>query len=275
MPRNRRRITSVTFRRFKERHASLSTLYWTHILCAKGVEKQLQGCDAKSWSVAALGIEMDPNEFGCDVATALSSIEGYLDTCRLHILAISLAQLESFLKEFAFCVAKIRDVSPEIGQLSPMAEAMAAPIRDVDSLPGPLKYSQHFFGVDIDAEIKQLTGAYNYRCAAVHNGGYATQRALKKLGRGGIRLNDKLAVSWADLKPILAAEHHVADLIDLKWSGKELHRAECELELKHLQESKLLPPRSEVWGCLDKSGFRLPTKTERDKIAKYFYNRDK
>lgn len=271
MQRDRPRPTSVIFRRFKIRHASLSTLYWTHVLCAKSVEKQLHGCETKTWSVAALGLKLKAEEYGCDVASTLSAFEGYLNTCRLHILAISLAQLESFLKEIAFCVARIRDESPQIGQLSPMASALVEPILGVDSLPGPLEYSHHFFGVEIKAETELLSAAYQYRCAAVHNGGYATNRTLKKLGRGELRLNDKLSISWAKLKPILTAVHRVADLIDLKWSNRELHTAECELELKHLQESKRLPRKSEVWQALHKAGFRLPTKTDREKIANHFY----
>lgn len=266
------RKTSVAFRRFNRRHAALSSHYWMHVLGTEVIKKNLKGADPKDFAISALGVSMKQQEFGYDVRGTLESLDEYLNTSRLHILAICLAQLEAFLKEITYCVARLRDPSPRIGSLSPMAEAMAKPILKVDSLPKPLKYAESFLDVSIGPQIKTLKGAYNYRCAAVHNGGYATPRTRKELGRADLSLHQKLSLTWAELKPILVAAHEVADRIDMRWSNKGIHLIECEFELSHLKDLKKLPNRDQVWGVLEKAGFKLPSKTERAAIESFFYN---
>ena len=267
------RKTSVAFRRFNRRHSNLSTHYWTHVLSAKTIEKQLKGHEPKEWAVTALGVSMKEQEYGFNVAMTVSSMDEFMNTTRLHILAICLAQLESFIKDMAYCVARLRDPDPRIGGLSPMAEAMAKPILGVDSLPGPLEYSESFFEVELKDEIKTLNKAYAYRCAAVHNGGYATPKAHKRLGRGDLILNQKISIKWVELKPILLATFDVANRIDLKWGSKALGAIECEVELANIKSFTKLPNRNKVWAVLADAGFRLPHKTEREKIAAFFYSK--
>jgi hypothetical protein len=270
---NPQRKTSVAFRRFNRRHASLSSHYWTHVLGTEAIKNDLKTANPNDLAISVLGAAMKQEQYGFDVATTLASLDEYLNTSRLHILAICLAQLEGFLKEFAYCVARIRDPSPRIGSLSPMAAAMAKPILGVDSLPGPLEFSQDFFEVALADEIKILSKAYDYRCAAVHNGGYATAKAHKRLGRGDLNLNQRLSITWSQLQPILAAAFGVADKIDMKWGRTEVHTIECEVELENLKSHKKLPNRNKVWAGLANAGFRLPSKSGRAKIAAFYYTK--
>ena len=216
---------------------------------------------------------MKQQEIGFDVSSTLDSLDDYLNTSRVHILAICLAQLEAFLKEIAYCVARLRDPSPRIGSLSLVAEAMAKPILGVDSLPGPLDYSESFLDVSIESQIKILKSAYKYRCAAVHNGGYATPRTRKELGRADLLLHQKLSFTWAELKPILHAAFEVADRIDERWSTKGIHCIECEIELAHQKSFNKLPDRKKVWGVLGSEGFKLPSRQERERIAAFIYSK--
>jgi hypothetical protein len=265
------RETSISFRRFNRRHASLSSHYWTHVLGTEAIKKNLKGANPTDLAVDALELPMKQQEFGFDVGRTLTSIDDYLNTSRLHILTICLAQLEAFLKEISYCVARIRDPSPRIGGLSPMANAMAKPILGVDSLPGPLDYSESFLDVNLASQVKILKTAYKYRCAAVHNGGYATPRTRKDLGRPDLLPHQKLSFKWSELKPILAAAYEVADLIDQRWSGSGIYIIECEVELDHLKRINKLPNRDKVWGILADAGFKLPPKPNRERIASFYY----
>jgi hypothetical protein len=87
------RATSVTFRRFNRRHASLSSHYWSHVLGTESVKKALKGAPPNDLTVIALGLPMKQQEYGFNVTSTLDSIDDYLNTARLHILAICLAQL--------------------------------------------------------------------------------------------------------------------------------------------------------------------------------------
>ena len=266
------RKTSVSFRRFNRHHASLSTVYWTHKLGALTIQKHLINTDLSKWSVATLGVSLQESQFAFSAGATLDSLDGYLDTCRLHILAICLAHLESFLKDAAYCVAKVRDPHPIDFDLSPVAKALVAPILEVDSLPRPLEYAKHLFEINIDNEASAIAKAYAYRCALVHNGGYATKKALKNLDRKDLRLHEKLSISWEELKGIMAAVHSVAEKIDSKWCRSDFQLAECERELGHLRHSRHFPKKaSDLWQYIHDQGFRLPPKVKRSAWERQLY----
>lgn len=267
----RHRRTTIAFRRFKKRHAELSTIYWSHFVGARLVEKHLKNVPGDALACDVLSIPVKQEQFGFSASDALGRMPTYLDTCRLHILSICLAQLESYIKEMAYLAAAKLDPRPQSRGLSPLAAEMASAILEVDSLARSLCFAETLFETSLSPERAKIERAYKLRCAAVHTGGYVTRRNVKDLGIANLKLHERITLSWSQLKADMEAACNIADKIDRATASTQVFEIEARRELDNLRVVGALPPRVSVWSHLANAGFHLPSKRVRVEIEKSVY----
>jgi hypothetical protein len=251
----------------------LSTIYWSHLVGARLVEKHLKDVPGDTLACTALSIPVKQEQFGFSASDALSRVPAYLDTSRLHILSVCLAQLESYIKEMAYLAAARLDPRPQSHGLSPLAAKMASAILEVDSLTRCLCFAETLFETCLSPERAKIERAYKLRCATVHTGGYVTRRNVKELGIANLKLHDQIALSWPQLKEDMEAVCSLADKIDRALASTQVFEIEARRELDNLRASSALPPRMTVWSYLADEGFHLPSKRARAEIEMSVYER--
>ena len=258
----------LCFIRFRDKHTELNEIYWQHVIGSKTVIRALQGIEGSKSAVESLGISTTKQEYGLSVQETIDRADAYLNRARLHILAICCANLESFLHEAAFCYILSLGHKANPGKLTVVGEALGSPILDYNSLPRPLEYSKHLFGVDFGDRDQVIKRAYKLRCAVVHNGGVVLARTKKELKSAQLALNSKLEYSWGELKSVLEAVYEVAAIIEGKINTRTLRLLEVEREYAMLFEAgEIKNPRS-FWTYLHELGSFLPNKNERKEIIK-------
>jgi len=262
---------TLSLLRFRNKHSELSRIYWTHVIGAQTVEKHLSGVPDSTLAISALKIPTTQAQYGYNAKDTKDWIADYLGRSRLHILAICSANLEAFLKQitFAYVASLGHKLSP--GKLSPVGEALAAPVLEYDSLPVPLEYCQELFQVDFSESLILWKRAYKIRCALVHNGGVVTARTAKDLGIANLRLHDHLTYTWDDLKADLNGAYHIANTISKKVNKYSLRFEEIEHELVSLKAMGALPAKEKLWTSFHDEGAPLPKKSDRPQLIRYCY----
>lgn len=239
---------TLAYQRFISKHYELNRLYWTQVLGSQALIDKLKEKPEDELTIALVLPEVPKTRHLHSVGETREWTNEYLRRSRLHLLIISAANLETYLKEITFWyTADLGHMDAETLRLTPVGQAIAKPILGRASLPEPLKYAEVFFEVEFGKDLWHWQRYYKLRSAAAHNGGVVTARTLKELPDLKADLHEPLGLEWDELKEALAATERIAKKIDQKVSTRTLRLVEVEKELRGLAAIDKLPEREELW----------------------------
>ena len=245
---------SLAFKRFRKKHYELNRLYWTQVLSHKALLQALENEAEDRITAEVLAPDLPSNKHLHTVAQTRHWAKEYLNRSRLHLLVISAANLETYLKEITFWHLYVGGygVKNEF-KLNAMGKAISSPILSRSSLPQPLKYAQALFDIDFGQNLAAWQRYYKLRSAAAHNGGIVTARTLQEIPDIKVPLHQSLGLDWSELKDAFAKAEQIAKIIDQQASNARLRREEVRRELIALRKVKQLPPKEDLWQYVHKN----------------------
>jgi len=265
----------LAFYRFREKHSTLSTTYWTHVVGVEAMRKLFANLPSKGIVVKELNIPVRPEAFGFDVKTATYWLEEYMNRCRLHLLAICAANLESFLKESARAHVACLGYVERPGKLTELGNAIGRPIIRQSKIPDMLDYAEHLFNVNYGSSKDQWKAAYKVRCMLVHTGTFSGMAKSSSAPRQSKKSTASQIpeYSWEQLKGDLHAAFEIAERTNALLGRPAFRLHEIGFELRDLKELGQIPALKDVWHYFHTLGMTLPSKRERRAIDLEFYGR--
>lgn len=265
--------SSVTFRRFRNRHTELGKVHWTHQLGADLITSQLKSeTDDSKMAAATLPASFKSNMLPLSVREMRTWMDDYVARSRLHLLLVCAANLEYYLHEVTVLHLLSMGYRKKDGTLSAVGDALGKPIIGRASLPEPLKYAEEFFGVSYGTHRTTWDRSYKLRCAVAHSGGAVSLRTIRELPDLKVDLHDILGMSWNDLRESLNAADQIATVTDQKVSTPALRTEEAHFELRLMKKSGTLPPRAKVWEHLSNAfSIRRISRPDKALIEKDIY----
>lgn len=264
--------SSLCFRRFRTKHTELSRLYWGSVLAQEATNKVIAGAAPTDHVANVVGASFPVGMFSTRVADYATEAAEMLERSRLHLLVVCSANVEAYLQEITFAHLASKGYAPTHLKLDPVGAAIGAPILNRASLPDPLAYAEHLYGIDLGQPKKDWDHFYKLRCALAHNGGVVTSRTLKEIPSLGLPLNTLIGLSWAELFKALSAADQLVEAIDKSVRCQALKRAEIARELAYLKEAKRLPKFKDVWKFLhEEFGLTNIKQPFRDFVQAEFY----
>lgn len=220
--------------------------------------------------VDSLGCSFDRKMHPKKVSETINWIPQYLERNRLHILIITSASLEAYLKDITFNFiasqgyVKAPGNNYDLLKLNEIGEAMGSPILNKSSIPEPLKFAEKLFEIDYGNRKTIWNKAYKLRCTAAHNGGMAMPETLNQIPDLSIPEFEMIGLTWDELRKSMNAADEIVALTDNKIASYEITAIEAEQMLRILKKKGRLPVRKHLWSFMH-SEFSIQVKRS-DKI---------
>jgi hypothetical protein len=239
---------SLSFQRFRRKHYELNRLYWTQNISHHALLSTIDNLNDVDVVIEKIMPDVPSKLHRHTVGETKQWSTEYLNRLRLHLLVVCSANLENYLHDITFWhLATAGYYDEKTNCLTAVGKALGQPILGRASLPEPLKYAQHLFGISLGGDLTEWNIAYKYRCAAAHNGGIVNARTLKELPTLKNSLHQMIGLEWVQLKKHLGSAEKIAKIIDNKVSNKDLRLLEIRRELLDLKQINQLPPKSQLW----------------------------
>lgn len=262
--------TTLAFRRFRKKLEDLSRIYWTHQMGADSIMKHAVAANSNDFIVDLLGCSFDRKMHPKKVSETIDWIPKYLERNRLHILIVTSASLEAYLKDAAFnyIASKGYHTTPssssDLLRLNEIGQALGSPILSKSSIPEPLKFAEKLFDIDYGTRKAIWTRAYKLRCTAAHNGGMVMPDTKDQLPDLSIPEFEMIGIDWEELRKCMNAADEIVALTDHKIASYEIELIETEQTLRILKKKNRLPLRKDLWAFMhDEFSFHVKRK---DKI---------
>lgn len=259
--------TTLAFRRFREKLHELSRIYWTHIMGAESILNHARSADPNDYIVDSIGCSFDMKMHPKKVSETFDWIPQYLDRIRLHILIITAASLEAYLKDITFNYiassgyVKRPKSSTELLKLNEIGEAMGSPILSKSSIPEPLKFAEKLFDVSFANRKTIWNKSYKLRCVVAHNGGMVMPKTLRQIPDLSIPEFEMIGIDWNELRKSMNAADEIVAIIDSTVSSYKIQVIETEQILRILKNRNQLPLRKKVWSFMhDEFSLRVKNK---------------
>lgn len=237
-------ISSVAFREFRKEHTALSRLYWTFRFTQAAAEGP---CDAALGDLRslpeALGLEqkIKPSMFPVRASDLASTITSAENTLMLLLIVMCCANLEEYLKLAAevHVLAQGHHETGTAATLTPVGQAVLAPIARSSTVPDMVKYAEALFDQRLGVELETLRRAYRVRCAMAHSGGIATPKVVKAVPTLKLKVGAPITLDWPFLFETLKATDDVCSKIDQAAMSKLARSFEARrIALERLRETK-------------------------------------
>jgi hypothetical protein len=264
-------VSTVAFRRFREKHGNLSRIYWTWQL---GIDATLKA--------ASSGVSTD---FVTDVVRPKFTRAMLPDTCeefrnrevnrtgifRLYLLVICAANLEAYLQDAIrlFVGSNGHAVGPR--KLNPVGEAIARPVVQSSTIPDMLDYIESLLNISFGDHRLRWQTAFKLRCTAAHNGGIADTKAKKKMPDLRTQVGEPITITWDQLITFLSSADEIVAFVDFAISTPSLRSLECEWELHAIKEQGQLPARKDLWDFAFRSFGGRVEKKQKERIERELY----
>lgn len=264
--------STLCFRRFRAKLTELSRVHWTHTLGADVIRNSIAGLPPDARALATMPISFKRNMLPLSVTEMSTWIDEYLGRARLHLLLVCAASLEEYVKDITLVYLLAKGYRKSHTELNAMGVALGSPILSKQSLPEPVKYAEHLFGVTYGSALVTWHRSYKLRCALAHNGGVVTARTLRDIPDIGIPMGQPIVLTWDELFSSLSAADEIATITDKKIASRDVKRVEIAKELSYLRDIKQLPSRSAVWKYLhEEFGLSKTKRAFREFVESEFY----
>ncbi|MBL7647751.1 MAG: hypothetical protein JNK74_16330 [Candidatus Hydrogenedentes bacterium] len=256
---------TLSFRRYRAKHAALSGNYWFHQLATHNLRLSLDQAAPDALVSSHVPPPFALKRFAETVSEMWDQLEGRENAFRLNMLVMAAASLESYLEEAV--TIHIGNLGHCNGpyELNAVGKALGSPVLRSSTIPDMLKYVEILLGISLDQQRTEWTDAFKLRCAAAHNGGVVTPKVLRDIPDIGIELGEYISLSWDQLVKYLDAAFDIASKVDQKVASNEASQLELTWHLSQLRELHKLPARDDLWQYVDSMKFR-PITTEEKKI---------
>jgi hypothetical protein len=134
-----------------------------------------------------------------------------------------------------------------------------------------IKYLESLLSIDFGVHRARWVKGYKLRCEAAHEGGVVTGSTLKVIPDLGIALDEKIVLSWPELKDYLYSAYEMAAEVDHKISKGPLRLLEVEWLLGAWKDAEMLPPKHEVWKKVHSLGCPKIPKSLQRKLERALY----
>ena len=248
--------TSLAFRRFRKKLNELSRVYWTHQMGADTILNHSSTANPNDFIVDSLGCSFDKKMHPKTVSETIDWIPKYLERTRLHILILTSASLEAYLKDITFNFIasqgylKIPNSNSELLKLNELGEALGSPILNKSSIPEPLKFAEKLFDVDYGNRKTIWNKSYKLRCVAAHNGGMVMPKTLTQIPDLSIPEFEMIGLSWEELRKSMNAADEIVALTDNKIASYDITAIEAEQMLRILKKKGRLPLKKNIWSFM-------------------------
>lgn len=206
--------------------------------------------------VDTLGSSFDRKMHPKKVSETIDWIPKYLERNRLHILIITSASLEAYLKDITFNFIasqgyiKVSSSNSDLLKLDEIGEALGSPILNKSSIPEPLKFAEKLFDIDYGNRKAIWNKAYKLRCTAAHNGGMVMPDTLNQIPDLSIPEFEMIGLSWDELRKSMNAADEIVALTDNKISSYAINAIEAEQMLRILKKKGRLPLKKNLWSFM-------------------------
>lgn len=226
-------------------------VYWSSQIGSDAIAQLLVGKDASDFTLDHISCSFEKKMYPRKVDETLEWLPIFLERTRLHLLVITSASLEAYLKDAVFhhlastgYVKRPEKLTDPL-KLNAVGEALGYPILGKSSVPEPLKYCEELLGVDYGGYRSTWTHAYRLRCIAAHTGGMVTSKDLKHLK--AYDEHDMIGLSWAELRKAMDAADQIVTITDNKISTQQSRIIEAECVLRALKAKGALPKKHKLW----------------------------
>lgn len=248
--------STLAFRRFRKKLNDLSRVYWTHQIGAETILNQISTANPNDYIVDTLGCSFDRRMHPKKNSETIDWIPQYLERNRLHILIITSAALEAYLKDITFNYiaskgyVRTPSSSSDLLKLTEVGDAMGSPILNKSSIPEPLKFAEKLFDIDYGNRKSIWNRSYKIRCVAAHNGGMVMPETLSQIPDLSIPEFEMIGLTWDELRKSMNAADEIVTLTDNKIASYTITVIEAEQILRTLKKKGRLPLRKNLWAFM-------------------------
>jgi hypothetical protein len=140
--------STYAFRQFRQKHGTLSKLYWTSQLGVEALRFRLSAAPGQEFAIDQLGSTVPRGLIPEDVATFLDNLDARQGIQRLHALVICAANLETYLKDAALLHLGSQGHAKAPYVLNKVGAATGQPILKSSTVPDMLAYAEELLPWD-------------------------------------------------------------------------------------------------------------------------------